>query len=227
MAEVAYRTADVDGVRVFYREAGAPDAPALVLLHGFPSASHMFRELIPLLADRFHVVAPDFPGFGMSDMPLSSAFDYTFEQIAIVIGRLTEVLSLDSFALYVFDYGAPVGFRVAARHPERVTAIISQNGNAYEEGLSDAWNPVRAYWKDPSEANREAIRVLVEPQTTVWQYTHGVPDVARVGPDGYGLDNYYLARPGAVEIQRADGPFRAGDPRCGDRGGDPRVPGPC
>jgi pimeloyl-ACP methyl ester carboxylesterase len=201
MPEIAYRTADVDGLTVFYREAGPRDAPALLLLHGFPSASHMFRELIPLLADRFHIVAPDLPGFGKSAMPPRDAFDYTFEHIAAVISRLTEVLGLGRFALYVFDYGAPVGFRVAARHPERVTAIVSQNGNAYEEGLSDAWNPVQAYWKEPSAANREAIRVLVQPETTVWQYTHGVPDPARVSPDGYGLDNYYLARPGAVEIQ--------------------------
>jgi pimeloyl-ACP methyl ester carboxylesterase len=161
----------------------------------------MFRELIPLLADRFHVVAPDLPGFGKSAMPPRDEFDYTFEHIAAVISRLTEVLGLGRFALYVFDYGAPVGFRVAVRHPERVTAIVSQNGNAYEEGLSDAWNPVQAYWKEPSAANREAIRVLVQPETTVWQYTHGVPDPARISPDGYGLDNYYLARPGAVEIQ--------------------------
>ena len=201
MADIAYRTAGVDGVTVFYREAGASGAPTLVLLHGFPSASHMFRELIPLLADRFHVVAPDLPGFGKSAMPPRDEFDYTFEHIAAVITRWTEVLGLGRFALYVFDYGAPVGFRVAARHPERVTAIVSQNGNAYEEGLSDAWSPVQAYWKEPSAANREAIRMLVAPETTVWQYTHGVPDPARVSPDGYGLDNYYLARPGAVEIQ--------------------------
>ena len=201
MADIAYRTADVDGLTVFYREAGTPDAPALVLLHGFPSASHMFRELIPLLADRFHIVAPDLPGFGKSDMPARHDFDYTFQHITDVIDRLTERLGLDRFALYVFDYGAPVGFRMAMRHPERITAIISQNGNAYEEGLSDGWNPIQAYWKDPSEANREAIRMLLEPQTTIWQYTHGVPDTTRVSPDGYGLDNYYLARSGAEEIQ--------------------------
>ena len=201
MADIAYRTADVDGLTVFYREAGASGAPTLVLLHGFPSASHMFRELIPLLADRFHIVAPDLPGFGKSDMPARDDFDYTFEHITDVIDRLTEVLGLDRFALYVFDYGAPVGFRIATRHPERITAIISQNGNAYEEGLSDGWNPVQAYWKEPSKANREAIRMFVQPQTTIWQYTHGVPDQTRVSPDGYGLDNYYLARSGADEIQ--------------------------
>jgi pimeloyl-ACP methyl ester carboxylesterase len=201
MSEITYRTTDVDGLTVFYREAGAADAPTLLLLHGFPSASHMFRELIPLLADRYHLVAPDLPGFGKSDMPPRGDFDYTFDHLSHVIDRLTEVLGLDRFALYVFDYGAPVGFRIAVRHPERVTAIISQNGNAYEEGLSDGWNPIQAYWKEPTQANREAIRTMVEPQTTIWQYTYGVPDATRVSPDGYGLDNYYLARSGADEIQ--------------------------
>jgi pimeloyl-ACP methyl ester carboxylesterase len=201
MSDVAYRTADVDGVTVFYREAGAADMPTLLLLHGYPSASHQFRELIPLLAGRFRIIAPDLPGFGKSDMPSRADFSYTFEHLADVIDRFTNVLGLESFAIYVFDYGAPVGFRIATRHPERITAIISQNGNAYEEGLSDGWNPIQAYWKDPSEANREAIRTMVEPQTTIWQYTHGVPDPTRVSPDGYGLDNYYLARPGNDEIQ--------------------------
>jgi pimeloyl-ACP methyl ester carboxylesterase len=201
MTDVAYRTADVDGRTVFYREAGASDAPTLLLLHGFPSASHQFRDLIPLLADRFHLVAPDLIGFGQSDMPARGDFGYTFEHLTDAVDRLTEMLGLDHFAIYVFDYGAPVGFRLATRHPERITAIISQNGNAYEEGLSDAWSPVQAYWKDPSKANREGIRMLVEPQTTIWQYTHGVPDQTRVSPDGYTLDNYYLTRSGADEIQ--------------------------
>ncbi len=201
MADIGYRTADVDGRMVFYREAGASDAPALVLLHGFPSSSHMFRDLIPLLADRFRIVAPDLPGFGKSDMPSPGDFNYTFEHITDVIDHWTQLLGLDRFALYVFDYGAPVGFRIATRHPERITAIISQNGNAYEEGLSDGWNPVQAYWKEPSQANRDAIRMFLEPQTTIWQYTHGVPDTTRVSPDGYGLDNYYLGRSGADEVQ--------------------------
>jgi pimeloyl-ACP methyl ester carboxylesterase len=201
MTDIAYRTADVDGLSVFYREAGAADAPTVLLLHGFPSSSHMFRDLIPLLADEFHLVAPDLPAFGKSDMPDRDTFDYTFDHLADVIDRFTEVLGLGRFALYVFDYGAPVGFRIAARHPDRITAIVTQNGNAYTDGLSDGWGPVQAYWKDPSPANREAIRSMVQPDTTIWQYTHGVPDVTMVSPDGYGLDNFYLARPGADEIQ--------------------------
>lgn len=201
MTAISYRTADVDGLSIFYREAGAADAPTLLLLHGFPSASHMFRDLIPLLADRFHIVAPDLPGFGQSDMPARDGFTYSFDRIAEVIGRFTEVLGLQRYAIYVFDYGAPTGFRLALRHPERITAIISQNGNAYEEGLSDGWDPIRAYWLKPSQANREALRVFLKPETTVWQYTHGVPDATQVSPDGYSLDNHYLARPGADEVQ--------------------------
>jgi pimeloyl-ACP methyl ester carboxylesterase len=201
MPPVRYRTADVDGFKIFYREAGPVDAPKLLLLHGFPSAGHMFRELIPLLADRFHMVAPDLPGFGQSDMPPREKFNYTFENIAGVIGRFTEVIGFDRFAAYVFDYGAPTGFRLAVRHPERITAIISQNGNAYEEGLSDGWTPIRAYWEDGSPANRNALRAFLTPETTRWQYTHGVPDQAMVSPDGQNLDNFYLARPGADEIQ--------------------------
>jgi pimeloyl-ACP methyl ester carboxylesterase len=155
----------------------------------------MVRELIPLLADRLHLVAPDLPGFDKPDMPARGDFGYTFEHLANVIDRLTEVLGLDRFALNVFDYGAPVGFRIATRHPERITAIISQNGNACTEGLSDGWNPVQAYWQDPSEANREAIQMFLEPQKTIRRYTHGVPDTTRVSPDGCGLDNYYLVLP--------------------------------
>jgi pimeloyl-ACP methyl ester carboxylesterase len=201
MSTVTYDKAEVDGLHIFHRQAGPRNAPAILLLHGFPSAGHMFRGLIPLLADRFHLVAPDLPGFGQSDMPARSAFTYTFENIAQVIDRFTEVIGLRRFAIYVFDYGAPVGFRLAVRHPERISAIVSQNGNAYEEGLSDGWDPIRAYWRDRSQKNREALRQFLAPETTRWQYTHGVPDERAVSPDGYSLDNFYLARPGADEIQ--------------------------
>ena len=201
MTKILYRKADVDGFNVFYREAGRADAPALLLLHGFPSASHMFRYLIPALSDRFRLIAPDLPGFGQSDMPPRDKFSYTFAKLAEVIERFTEVIGLARFAIYVFDYGAPTGFRMAVRHPERITAIISQNGNAYEEGLSDGWNPIRAYWQDPSHANRVALRAFLSPETTIWQYTHGVADTSRVSPDGYSLDNFYLSRLGADEVQ--------------------------
>ena len=201
MSTTHYRSVDVDGLKIHYREAGRADAPAVLLLHGFPSAGHMFRDLIPLLVDRFRIVAPDLPGFGRSEMPPRSVFSYSFEGIAGVIERFTEVIGLERYALYVFDYGAPTGFRLALRHPERIAAIVSQNGNAYEEALSDGWNPIRAYWQQPSHENREALRVMLTPETTRWQYTHGVPDPSRVSPDGYSLDEHYLARPGADEIQ--------------------------
>ena len=201
MHNITFRKVDVGGFSIFYREAGPRDAPVLLLLHGFPSASHMFRDLIPLLSDRFRVIAPDLPGFGQSHLPERTKFNYTFDNIAGVIDRFTEVIGLGRFAIYIFDYGAPTGFRLAMRHPERITAIISQNGNAYLEGLSEGWNPIRAYWQEPSEANRAALRAFLTPETTYWQYTHGVADTSAVSPDGYSLDNFYLARPGADEVQ--------------------------
>lgn len=201
MGTIHYRGADVNGLKISYREAGRADAPTLLLLHGFPTAGHMFRDLIPLLDDTFHLVAPDLPGFGQSDLPSRDTFKYSFENLAGVIDRFTEVVGLKRFAVYIFDYGAPVGLRIALKHPERITAIVSQNGNAYEEGLSDGWNPIRAYWENPSQANRDALRAFLKPETTVSQYTHGVSDATAVSPDGYSLDNFYLSRPGAHEPQ--------------------------
>jgi len=201
MATIHYRSAEVGGLKVFYREAGFQGAPKLLLLHGFPSAGHMFRDLVPQLADRFHVLAPDLPGFGQSDMPARGSFQYTFDNLANLIDRFTQKIGFEKFAMYVFDYGAPTGFRLAVKHPQKITAIISQNGNAYEEGLSEGWNPIRAYWQDASEANRRVLRDFLKPQATYWQYTHGVSDPSRVSPDGYSLDNFYLARPGADEVQ--------------------------
>jgi pimeloyl-ACP methyl ester carboxylesterase len=201
MRQVRHKKVAVDGLEVFYREAGQAGNPVLLLLHGFPSSSHMFRELIPQLADRFHLIAPDLPGFGRTELLPRERFAYTFENLANVVSRFTEVLRLQRFGIYIFDYGSPVGLRLALKHPERVTAIVTQNGNAYAEGLSDGWNPIRKYWQDPSTANRDALRALLLPETTLWQYTHGVPDQTAVSPDGYSLDDFYMTRPGAHEAQ--------------------------
>jgi pimeloyl-ACP methyl ester carboxylesterase len=198
---IHYRAAAVGGVNIFYREAGEGNAQTILLLHGFPTSSHVFRNLIPLLANDYHVVAPDFPGFGQSDMPSRATFTYSFANISGLIGEFAEMIGLRRYAMYIFDYGAPVGLRLALQKPESITAIISQNGNAYEEGLSDGWNPFRAYWKDPTEANRAALRTLLSPETTYWQYTQGVSDPSLVSPDGYSLDDFYLTRPGADEVQ--------------------------
>jgi pimeloyl-ACP methyl ester carboxylesterase len=199
--KINYRSVNVNGIKIFYREAGSPTAPTLLLLHGFPSSSHMFRNLIPLLADQCHLVAPDFPGFGQSDIPDRKKYEYTFANIADTVLKFTEQIGLRKFAIYIFDYGAPTGLRMALKAPERISAIISQNGNAYEEGLSNGWDPIRAYWKDASQANRNALRAFLNPEATIFQYTHGVSDPSLVSPDGRSLDDFYLARPGADEVQ--------------------------
>jgi pimeloyl-ACP methyl ester carboxylesterase len=196
-----HQYATVDGSKIFYREAGHKESPAVLLLHGFPTSSHMFRNLIPLLADRFHVIAPDLPGFGFSEAPDRKRFRYTFENLAKAVGRFTEVLGLERYAIYVFDYGAPVGLRLALAHPERITAIISQNGNAYEEGLSQGWNPIQKYWKQQTAENRAALRDFLKPETTKFQYLHGVEDATLVSPEAYELDSALLGRPGNDEIQ--------------------------
>jgi pimeloyl-ACP methyl ester carboxylesterase len=201
METIHYRAIDLAGLKISYREAGRRDTPTLLLLHGFPSAGHMFRDLIPPLAESFHLVAPDLPGFGQSSLPPRDAFKYTFENPAETIDRFTDNIGLKFFAIYIFDYGAPVGLRVALKHPERITAIVSQNGNAYEEGLSEGWNPIRTYWREPSQANRDALRSFLSPETTLFQYTHGVADPSVVSPDGRSLDDHYLARPGSHEAQ--------------------------
>ena len=196
-----FRHQPVGDVDVFYREAGPKDAPVLLLLHGFPTAGHMFRDLIPLLADRYRLIAPDLPGFGNTVAPPRGEFAYTFDNLAAVIGGFTEALGLDRYTLYIFDYGAPVGLRLALAHPERVTGIVTQNGNAYLQGFSDAWAPWQAYWADPTPAHREACRASLAPETIRRdQYLHGA-DPSRVSPDGVTLDLAYLARPGADEIQ--------------------------
>jgi pimeloyl-ACP methyl ester carboxylesterase len=197
----SYHFAEFDGKKIFYREAGSRSAPKILLLHGFPTSSHMFRNLIPALAEHYHVVAPDLPGFGFSITPDRKTVRYSFRNLAKVIGKFTETIELERFAIYVFDYGAPVGFRLALAHPERITAIISQNGNAYEEGLSEGWNPIQRYWKEPTEGNRNALREFLKPEATKWQYTHGVPDASQIAPESYTLDSALLARPGNDEIQ--------------------------
>src|SRR5512135_365954 len=195
-----YRQANVDGAHIFYREAGPKDSPTILLLHGFPTSSHMFRNLIPALADRFHVIAPDLLGFGFSDAPDRKQFRYTFENLAKVMDRFSQTIGLERHAIYVFDYGAPVGLRLALTHPERITAIISQNGNAYEEGLSQGWNPIQRYWKEPTPENRRVLRDFLTPEATKSQYIYGVQDEDRVAPESYTLDSALLARPGNDEI---------------------------
>jgi pimeloyl-ACP methyl ester carboxylesterase len=196
------RKVEADGVQVFYRAAGDARAPAVLLLHGFPTSSFMFRELIPRLATRYRVIAPDLPGFGFTEVPSERKYGYTFDRLASTVNAFTEALKIDRYAIYVFDYGAPTGLRLAMAHPERVTAIISQNGNAYEEGLGDAWGPIRKYWASPTSENREVIRQnILTFEGTRWQYTHGVSDPESVPPESYTLDWALLERPGNKEIQ--------------------------
>jgi pimeloyl-ACP methyl ester carboxylesterase len=193
---------EADGVQVFYRSAGDASNPVVLLLHGFPTSSFMFRDLIPRLADHYRVIAPDLPGFGFTQVPEGRKYVYSFDALADTIHAFTKALSLSRYAIYVFDYGAPTGFRLAMRHPERVTAIISQNGNAYEEGLGDAWGPIRTYWSAPTEANRDVLRQnILTLETTRWQYTHGVANPDSVAPESYTLDTALLERPGSKEIQ--------------------------
>jgi pimeloyl-ACP methyl ester carboxylesterase len=196
-----HRTKTVDGIKIFYREAGPKGAPVLLLLHGFPTSSHMFRNLIPELADRYHVIAPDYPGYGQSDMPDRASFAYTFDRFGELVDGLLDQLAVKNFAMYVMDYGAPVGWRLALKHPERVTALIVQNGNAYDEGLKEFWDPIKAYWADHSEEHRKALYKLVTPEITKFQYTDGVSDVTRIAPDNWVYDQVLLDRPGNRDIQ--------------------------
>ena len=200
-ARVTHNTVKIDGVDVFYRETGPKDAPVLLLLHGFPTSSHMYRNLIPQLADKYHVIAPDYPGFGQSGMPDRSKFVYTFDNYAQVVDKLIHQLGVSRYALYVMDYGAPVGFRLAPKYPERVTALIVQNGNAYNQGLEQFWDPIKAYWGTGGSTEREAIRWLTSLAATKWQYTNGVKDASLVSPDTWTMDQTFLDRPGNAEIQ--------------------------
>jgi len=196
-----YRTAVVDGINLFYREAGSESAPAVLLLHGFPTSSHMFRNLIPALADNYRVIAPDYPGYGNSDMPSRETFTYSFDRFAELVDGLLMQLSIDRYAMYVMDYGAPVGWRLALKHPDKITGLIIQNGNAYEEGLKEFWDPIKAYWNDGSEEHRNALRELVTEKTTKFQYTDGVSDLSRISPDNWVHDQALLDRPGNADVQ--------------------------
>ncbi len=198
-----HRTIEIDGQTIFYREAGPAKAPTLLLLHGFPTSSHMFRNLIPALSNRFHVVAPDYPGFGNSDQPAIEDFDYTFDNLADVVEQFTEKLGLKHYSLYLMDYGAPIGFRLAERHPERIDSLIVQNGNAYVEGLREFWDPIRTYWKDRTPENAQPLAGFISPEGVQWQYTHGVRNVAAISPDNWNVDLRHLMREGNPEIQLA------------------------
>ena len=192
MSGMKYRRTEVQGIEIFYRECGDPSLPTMVLFHGFPSASHMFRDLMPMLEDRFHLIAPDYPGFGQSDSPARDAFDYTFDHLAEVMDAFLEKLGVDRFFMYVFDYGGPIGFRIAVKHPERILGIVSQNGNVYEEGLGKKWEARAEYWRNPTAELREQYKSAFAPETVIGQYTFGT-EPGSVSPDGYSLDLYYAA----------------------------------
>lgn len=198
--QITYKTIKIDGLAIFYREAGDPSKPTLLLLHGFPASSHMFRNLMPALADTFHLVAPDYPGFGQSSAPSVQEFTYTFDNLAVVIDKFTDMIGLKNYSLYVQDYGAPIGYRLALKHPERVTALVVQNGNAYEDGLKDFWNPIKTYWADGSKLHRDALRAGLTLEATKSQYIKGVRDVSRISPDTWLHDQALLDRPGIDEI---------------------------
>lgn len=199
--QVHYRYEQVGEVKVFYREAGPRSAPTVLLLHGFAASSYMYRDVIAALADTYHVIAPDLPAFGYTESPARGGYAYTFDNLTRTLDRFTEQLRLERYALMVHDYGAPVGWRLASAHPERITALISQNGNAYEEGLAKGWDPIRAYWRDPSAANRAALAGFPTAASVKWQYLEGVRDPSRVAPDGYTLEGLQVARPGNADIQ--------------------------
>lgn len=198
---VHYRNVKVNDLNLFYRESGPANAPTILLLHGYPTSSHMFRNLIPILSKKYHVIAPDLPGFGYSEAPDHKEFSYTFDNLAVTMQAFVEKLNMKRFAIYIFDYGAPVGLRLAMNNPEKITGIVSQNGNAYEEGLSNEWNPIQKYWQDTTEANRLALKGFVSKEVTLFQYQHGVSDPSLIAPEAYTLDQKFLDRPGNIEIQ--------------------------
>ncbi|MHC5746351.1 MAG: alpha/beta fold hydrolase [Nostoc sp.] len=198
-----YRTVSIDGLDIFYREAGSRNNPTILLLHGFPTSSHMFRNLIPALTDKFHLVAPDYPGYGNSSMPTVNEFDYTFDNLAQIVEKFIAAIALKKYSLYVMDYGAPIGYRIAAKYPERVQSLIVQNGNAYEEGLREFWEPIKAYWQERSPENAEKLKYLVSLEATKWQYTNGVRNLEAISPDTWTIDQHFLDRPGNDEIQLA------------------------
>ncbi len=200
---VQYKTISIHNINIFYREAGNRSNPTILLLHGFPSSSHMYRNLIIKLMDEYHIIAPDYPGFGNSDQPGMDDFEYTFDNIAILINEFVEILKLEKYSIYVHDYGAPIGFRLATKYPERIQAIITQNGNAYEEGLLNAWDPIRTYWEKPSEENKNNLKSLLSVEFTKYQYTDGTRHPDRISPDAWNMDQFVLDRPGNDEIQLA------------------------